>query len=161
MVNRNLSLNPMLIEKLIKPLCLISPEALKMIPQKVQKDILEYQKIEAELQYIVQQKYQLQAKINEAENAINLLHDQPADAVIYKAVGTVMVKGLNKESVEKDLIDLKETQSLRLKSIEKQENALKERFETLEKNINNALKEMGLAQSPKNNENIDDTDEYN
>ncbi|MCL4325351.1 MAG: prefoldin subunit beta [Candidatus Thermoplasmatota archaeon] len=129
-----------------------------MIPQKIQKDIIEYQKIEAQLQIILQQKMQLQSKISESEQALDLLKEQPADVVLYKSVGSIMVKGISKESIEKELVEIKETTGMRLKSIETQEAKLKEKYDMFQKNISSALNEMKKTGQEQGK--IDLNDEY-
>ena len=73
----------------------------------------------------------------EVESALKELENT---SEAFKIVGTVMIKA-EKESLVKELEEKKERLSLRIKSIETQENQLKEKSASMQKEVMNQLNE--------------------
>ena len=92
--------------------------------------------IEQNMQQILQQKQQLQAQQFEIDSAQKEMTDTPA---AYKIIGNIMVRK-DTDTLKKDLSERKELLDLRLKSIEKQESALKDKAQTLQQEVLGALK---------------------
>ena len=101
--------------------------------QKIQ----ELQLIEQNLSNLLMQKQTFQSRLLENENALNEVSETKKQP--YKIIGNIMVS-MDKETLKKDLNSEKEIFSLRVKSIEKQENKLKERAGELQKDILKDLK---------------------
>ena len=57
----------------------------------------------------------------------------------YKVIGAIMIES-NKENIKKDLKDRREVVNLRIKTIEKQEDNLKEKAQSLQKEVLEGLK---------------------
>ena len=58
---------------------------------------------------------------------------------MYKSIGVLLVRADDRDALKKELDDHKETLTIRVKSIQKQEKALGERYEDLQKKIQAAL----------------------
>jgi len=95
----------------------------KKISPETTKKIQELQILEQSLQNILLQKQAFQMELNETSMALEEM--KTAEKEIYKIVGQIMFK-TSKDEVEKDLKSKKEILELRFKSLEKQENSLKD-----------------------------------
>ena len=100
--------------------------------EETQNKINELQLMEQNLQNILMQKNMFQSQLLEVENALKEIKN--AKDKIYKIVGPVMIEE-KKEKIKKDLDSKKEIVELRLKSIEKQEKQLKEKYSELQSGI--------------------------
>lgn len=106
------------------------------LPKETERSIAELQLLEQNLQNFLGQKQNFQLQLVEVENAIKELEKTKETA--FKIIGQLMISSDKKELLE-DLSSKKEVIGLRIKSIEKQENILKEKAENLQKEI---MKEM-------------------
>jgi prefoldin beta subunit len=89
------------------------------------------QMFEQSLQNFLMQKQQFQAQLIEVESALKELKNKEE---AYKIVGNIMVAA-KKEELEKDLNQKKETIQLRIKTLEKQESAIKEKAQAMQKEV--------------------------
>jgi prefoldin beta subunit len=115
------------------------------IPAKLQNDLKQFQRLQAELQAVAQQRLQFDLKLRETTHTLEELKAVPADATIYRPIGGLLVKAKDRAEVEALLSDEKETLEVRVKAVERQENHLKERFSTMQKELSEALQAAGLA----------------
>lgn len=95
------------------------------------KEIEELQLIEQNAQQYLAQRQQFQNQLVEIDSALTELELAP-DA--YRIIGNIMV-GANKDDLKKDLSEKKEMLELRIKSLEKQEQKLKEKAVELQKKV--------------------------
>ncbi len=109
------------------------------ISPKLQNQISQYQQIQQQIQVLSSQRYQLEAQSREVSKALEELNGLQQDAVIYKNVGSLMIKAKDRETVLKDLTEQKETLDIRVKSIEKQEKHLRERYQSLQEELSKVL----------------------
>lgn len=107
------------------------------INKETQEKIQVLQALEQNLQAILLQKQAFQAELNEAESALSEIGKTKDD--IYKITGQIMLKA-DKPNIEKELGERKDILSIRLKSIDKQENLLKEKLEKLKEEVTNEIK---------------------
>lgn len=105
--------------------------------KETEQKIAQLQVMEQNLQGLMQQRQTFQAQLMEVENALSEVTG--AKAPLYKIVGNVMISA-EKESLKKDLTSRKEILDLRLKSLQKQEDALKEKAESLQGEVVKELK---------------------
>ena len=112
---------------------------------KVQNQIQQLQQVQQQLQTVLSQKAQYEIEIRETRRADEELADLSADATVFQSVGTVMMQK-PKEAVSASLKEKVETLELRVKQLERQEQLLQGRFETLQGQIKSAL-EGGNAPS--------------
>jgi len=100
--------------------------------KETEKQIQELQILEQNLQNVLMQKQAFQLELNEVENASSEL--KSAKDEVYKIAGSIMIK-TSKEDLEKELAEKKKLLELRLKSIDKQENLMSEKLNSLRQDI--------------------------
>lgn len=76
--------------------------------------------------------------LRETERALEELEKLDKKAVIYKAIGELLIKS-EKSATQAELEEKKEALELRLKTLEKQEQKIQEKFQQLQNQIQTAL----------------------
>jgi prefoldin beta subunit len=109
------------------------------INKETQEKIQELQLIEQNLQSLLMQKQAFQMELNETDNALSEVEKTKED--VFKIIGQIMLK-TDKSEVEKELKEKKDIISLRLKSLEKQENSLKQRLEKLREEVTSEINKL-------------------
>jgi prefoldin beta subunit len=115
------------------------------IPAKLQNDIKQFQRLQQELAGIQQQHLQLDLKLRESVHTLDELKGLPEDATVYRPIGGLLVKAKSRKEVEDLLTEEKETLEVRVKAIERQENHLKERYTTMQKDLSEQLQAAGAV----------------
>jgi prefoldin beta subunit len=108
------------------------------IPPKVQNQINMLQQLQQQLQTVVSQKNQYELAAQEARRALEEINDAPTDAAIYMTIGTIVVEKPREQIIEK-LNEKSENFEIRIKSIERQEKTLQEKFEKLQAQVRQSL----------------------
>ncbi len=126
--------------------------SMKEISPQLQNQIAQYQQLQQQLQVLSSQRIQLEAKLREIDGTLEELGKLQGETQIYKSIGMLLVRQDDRESLKKELEEHKETLTVRVKSIQKQEKALSERYEGLGERIRSALGGAGAA-SPESSEN--------
>lgn len=106
------------------------------LSKEQEEKIAQLQLFEQNLQGFLMQKQNLQSQLIEIESALNELKDTD---VSYKIIGNIMVKA-KKEKLRKDLGQRKEIVELKLKSLEKQEDKIKERAKKTQTEVLEGMK---------------------
>ncbi len=107
------------------------------IPKEAEEKINQLQLLEQSLQAFLVQKQQFQAQLVEGECAVKELEGAKES---YKIVGNIMVK-TDKENLKKELESKKEMLNLRIKTLEKQEEQIKEKSTKLQSEVMGKIKE--------------------
>lgn len=107
------------------------------ISPQLQNQIAQFQQLQQQLQAVSSQKLQMDAQIKEIERTISELDKATGD--VYNNVGSLMIKVDNKDSVKAELEEGKETMEVRVKSMERQEVALREKYESMQESLNKAM----------------------
>ena len=94
--------------------------------------------LEQSVQHLSLQKQSLQFEINEVLSALEELK-KSGEKEVFKIVGQIMVKS-KKEDLEKELEEKKDMAELRVKSIEKQEQSLREKLLSMRNDIMKKMK---------------------
>jgi prefoldin beta subunit len=115
------------------------------IPAKIQNDIRQFQRLQQELGAVQQQRLQMDLKVRELTHTLEELQRVPEESPIYRPIGGLLVRCQTKKEVQELLSEEKETLEIRLKAVERQENHLKERYTTMQKEITEALQSAGLG----------------
>ncbi len=113
--------------------------SMKEISPQLQNQIAQYQQLQQQLQLLAQQRLQLEAKLREIDGTLEELGKVTGETPIYKSIGMLLVRQDDRESLKKELEDHKESLTVRVKSIQKQEKSLSERYEQLGEKIQSAL----------------------
>jgi prefoldin beta subunit len=112
---------------------------MKEISPQMQNQIAQYQQLQQQLQVLASQRMQLEAKAREIDGSLQELAKTGPDTVVYKSIGALLVRADDRESIKKELDEHKETISIRVRAIQKQETSLGERFEQLQQKLSEAL----------------------
>jgi prefoldin beta subunit len=115
------------------------------LPAKLQNDLKQFQRLQQELSTISQQRLQMDLKLRETTHTLEDLKKVPEYAAIYRPVGGLLVKASGRKEVEDLLTEEKETLEIRVKALERQENHLKERYTTFQRELTEALQAAGVA----------------
>jgi len=108
-----------------------------MVEKETEKKISQLQMMEQGMQGFLMQKQQFQGQLVEIESALKeLVKSKEA----FKIVGNIMVSTEKKE-LEDDLKKKKEIVELRIKTLEKQENQIKEKASSIQEEVMKELKE--------------------
>ncbi len=110
---------------------------------KLQNQIAQYQQLQQQLQMVVAQKSQFSLQLEEVERALEELNKVKAETPIYKSVGALLVKVEKLEDLRRELEEARDTLGIKVKSMERQESQLKERFNGLRTELTQALKGAG------------------
>ncbi|OPX63382.1 MAG: Prefoldin subunit beta [Methanomassiliicoccales archaeon PtaB.Bin134] len=115
------------------------------ISPKLQNQIAQFQQLQQQLQTVMSQKIRMDAMLKEMEMTIEELKKASADAEVYKNVGSLMIKVADTPALLKEIEEDKETTEIRVKSLDRQEKMLKEKFQSVQEQLNRAL---GSGQAP-------------
>ncbi|MBI5872298.1 prefoldin subunit [archaeon] len=105
--------------------------------KELEENIGKLQLIEQNLQAFRMQRQELQAQDAEIDNA--LISIEGAKGAVYKIAGNIMLAS-DKDELQKELKAKKEIIGIRIKSIKGQEDALAEKFKTVQNSVLNGLK---------------------
>ncbi len=108
-----------------------------MAEKETEQKIAQLQLFEQSLQNITMQKQQFQSQSMEIESALKELEKTKQ---AYKIVGNIMVSS-KKEDLKKELESKKEAADLRIKTIEKQENSIREKAKKIQEEVSKKIKE--------------------
>ncbi len=108
------------------------------IPAQVQHQLAQLQQVQQQAQALASQKAQVTSSVSEIEMALGELEKLDSDAVIYKNVGQLLIKG-ERDSIEVELKEKKETMELRAKTLERQEERIRKRFQQLQEQLQSAI----------------------
>ncbi|MEM1563354.1 MAG: prefoldin subunit beta [Candidatus Bathyarchaeia archaeon] len=113
-------------------------EELAKLPPQVQERLLRLQQVQQMLQSVLAQKQQVELELTEIEQALSELQKVADDAVIYKAIGSLLVK-TDKAKVTADLVERKELLNMRASVLGKQEERLRSQMKELQTKLQQDL----------------------
>jgi prefoldin beta subunit len=111
-------------------------EDISRLPPQVQERLLRLQQLQQTLQSVMGQKQQVEAEQTEVEQTLSELQKTADGAVIYKAIGSLLVKS-EKAKVTTELVERKELLITRSTVLTRQE----ERLRTQVKEVQTKLQE--------------------
>jgi prefoldin beta subunit len=94
------------------------------LPPQVQERLLRLQQLQQTLQSVMGQKQQVEMEQTEIEQTITELQKTADDAVIYKAIGSLLVKA-EKAKITEELVERKELLNTRSTVLARQEERLR------------------------------------
>jgi len=109
------------------------------LPPQAQQILLQIQAFQQQMQNIGLQKESFTIQNMDLDKALEELKKVGENDDVYKAVGPILIKSTKKE-LELELKERKEAIELRLKSIGKQEDKLKEKMKEAQNKIEDILK---------------------
>ena len=113
------------------------------VSPKIQNQIAQYQQIQQQLQMIMAQRNQYSLQLEEVERALEELGKATPETPIFRKVGSLLIRVEKQDDLKKELDEMKDTLGIKVKSMERQENQLKERFTSLRTELQTALKGAG------------------
>ena len=113
-------------------------EEISKLPPQIQERLLRLQQLQQTLQTVLAQKQQVELELTEIEQALSELQKTADDTVIYKAVGSLLVKS-EKTKVTADLDGRKELLNVRVQVLGKQEERLRGQLKDLQAKLQKAL----------------------
>ena len=108
------------------------------LPPNVQERLLRMQQLQRNLQTVLAQKQQVELESTETEQALTELGTLTEDAVIYKSIGSLLVKS-EKSKVETELNERKELLATRTQVLGKQEERLRNQLNELQAKLKRDL----------------------
>ena len=107
-----------------------------MSPQ-LQNQITQLQQVQQQLQATSSQRSQMQVQLKEMQRTVEELDKATGD--VYKTSGALLIKVDDKAALKADIEESIETLEIRVKSLERQEQSLRERYEVLQDALNRAM----------------------
>lgn len=108
------------------------------VPNQLQEQLGRLQQLQQTLQAVVTQRRQLELELNEGENTLEELDKMTEDALIYKSVGSLLVK-VDKNKIVEELKENKELLNARISVLGRQQKRAEERIKELQSNIQSNL----------------------
>jgi len=108
------------------------------LPPQVQERLLRLQQLQQTLQTVLTQKQQLELELTETEQALNELEKTDENAIIYKSIGTLLVKA-QKANVTTELNERKELLNTRITVLGKQEERIRSQAKDLQARLQRDL----------------------
>jgi len=113
-------------------------DELSKLPPQVQERLLRLQQLQQTLQTVLTQKQQLELELTETEQALNELEKTDENAVIFKSIGSLLVKA-EKGRVTTELNERKELLNTRITVLGKQEERLRSQAKELQAKLQRDL----------------------
>jgi len=120
-------------------------EEISKLPPQVQERLLRLQQLQQTLQSVLAQKQQVEIELTEIEQASSELQKMTDDAVIYKAIGSLLVKS-EKAKITVDLNERKELLNTRATVLGKQEERLRGQLKDLQAKLQQDLSPVSPSQ---------------
>jgi prefoldin beta subunit len=114
-------------------------EDISRLPPQVQERLLRLQQLQQTLQSVMAQKQQVDAEQSEVEQTLTELQKTAGDAVIYKSIGSLLVKS-GKDKVTEDLAERKELLITRSTVLTRQEERLRTQVKEVQTKLQEDLK---------------------
>ena len=114
-------------------------EDISRLPPQVQQRLLRLQQLQQTLQGVLTQKQQLELGLNEVEQALSELEKLTDASVIYKSIGSLLVKS-KKTKVTTELNERKELLNMRINVLGKQEERLRTQVKNLQEKLQRDLR---------------------
>ena len=114
-------------------------EDISRLPPQVQQRLLRLQQLQQTLQGVLTQKQQLELELTDVEQALSELEKLADTAVIYKSVGSLLVKS-EKAKVTTELNEQKELLNMRINVLGKQEERLRTQVKDLQEKLQQDLR---------------------
>ena len=109
------------------------------LPAQLQEQLQRMQQLQQTLQVIVSQRQQLEIGNSEIDRALGELEKMPDDGVVYKSIGSLLMKSEKKKLIE-ELRERKELTTMRVSVLAKQQSRTEERLKELQQIIQERIK---------------------
>jgi len=99
-------------------------DEISRLPPQVQERLLRLQQLQQTLQSVLSQKQQVEMEKTEVDQTVAELQKTADDTIIYKAIGSLMVKA-DKAKINEELVERKELLNTRSTVLARQEERLR------------------------------------
>ena len=110
------------------------------ISPQLQNQITQFQQVQQQLQAVSAQKAQMDGQMRELVRTKEEL--DKSSGTVYKNAGSLLIKVDDVDALKADIDESIEMMGVRINSLERQENSLKERYTVLQETINAAMGNM-------------------
>jgi len=114
-------------------------EDISKLPPQVQQRLLRLQQLQQTLQAVLTQKQQLELELTETEQALDELEKLTDEAVIYKSIGSLLVKS-QRTKITTELNERKDLLNMRIGVLGKQEERLRSQVKDLQTKLQQDLR---------------------
>ncbi len=108
------------------------------LPPQIKNQLAQMQQIQQQAQAIIAQKNQVEITLKETELALEELDKLDPDAVVYRAMGDLLIK-TERDKTKESLKEKKDTLDLRLQTLARQEERAQKRFQQLQEQLKQAM----------------------
>jgi prefoldin beta subunit len=108
------------------------------LPPQVKNQLAQLQQIQQQAQAIAVQKNQVEITLKETDLALEELEKLAADAVVYRAIGDLLIK-TERDKTKESLKEKKDTLDLRMQTLARQEERTQKRFQQLQEQLKQAI----------------------
>lgn len=108
------------------------------LPPQIKNQLAQLQQIQQQAQAIAGQKNQVEINLKETDLALEELEKIDADAVVYRAIGDLMIK-TERDRTKESLKEKKDTLDLRMQTLARQEERAQKRFQQLQEQLKQAI----------------------
>jgi len=109
----------------------------------IQNQLKQAQQIETQIEQIANQRYQLDMRVKELDKTLGELGKISDDTSVFKSVGNILYKVDDKKKLIDELSEQKELSEIRIKTLEKQQKTLEDKYKELEATIRQKYEESG------------------
>ncbi|KPV63140.1 MAG: Prefoldin subunit beta [Candidatus Bathyarchaeota archaeon BA1] len=117
----------------------VESSEISRLPPQVQERLLRLQQLQQTLQAVLTQKQQLELELTETEQALSELEKLTDDAIIYKSIGSLLVRS-EKVKVTTELNERKDLLNMRISVLGKQEERLRSQVKDLQVKLQRDLR---------------------
>ena len=121
-------------------------DEISRLPPQVQERLLRLQQLQQTLQSILAQKQQVEMEKTEVEQTIAELQKTADDSVIYKAIGSLMVKA-EKAKISEELVERRELLTTRSTVLAKQEERIRSQVKEAQTKLQEDLSPISQSSS--------------
>jgi len=122
-------------------------DELSKLPPQVQERLLRLQQLQQTLQAVLTQKQQLELELTETEQALSELGKMDDSAVVYKSIGSLLVK-TEKAKATTELNERKDLLNMRVGVLGKQEERLRTQVKDLQTKLQRDLRPVSGPPPP-------------
>ena len=109
------------------------------IPPQLQEQLLRLQQLQQTLQVVASQRQQLELERSEVNRALSELEKMTDDSIIYKTIGSLLIKSERKKIID-ELREKRELTETRITVLTRQQTRAEERVKELQQIIQEKLK---------------------
>ena len=102
------------------------------LSQYIQNQLKQAQQLETQIEQVATHKYQMDLRIKEIDKTLKELQTIGAETPVYKSVGNILYRVEDKQKLVDDLSEQKELSEIRIKTLEKQQKTLEDKYKELE-----------------------------